>query len=66
MVRFCTRCGRPLQDGEVCHSAEEQRKPEQTVLNKMSEFKDRAVSGSFSSKSFLETIKNHMGIGNPE
>lgn len=66
MARFCTQCGRPLQDGEVCHCTEKQRKPEQTVVNKMSEFKDRAVSGSFSSKSFLETIKNHMGIGNPE
>lgn len=48
MAKFCTRCGRPLEEGEVC-SCQKQNKADTD-----------SVAG------FWETMKNRMGIGDPE
>lgn len=50
MAKFCTRCGKPLNDGEICSCSK----------NTVSKIDTSSVSG------FLESMKNRMGIGDPE
>ncbi len=48
MAKFCTRCGKPLEEGQICSCS-----------------KQPQIDTS-SAKGFFETIKNRMGIGDPE
>ncbi len=48
MAKFCTRCGKPLEEGQVCSCSK------QTKID------------TSSAKGFWETVKNRMGIGDPE
>ncbi len=59
MARFCTRCGRPLEDGQVCVCSGGARAPEVGRAPAYTQQKAQA-------KGFFETMKNQMGIGNPE
>lgn len=50
MAKFCTRCGKPIEDGEICSCS----------ANRISKI------DTSSAKGFFESMKNRMGIGNPE
>lgn len=52
MAKFCTRCGKPLQEGEICSCS-----ANSTPMPKID---------TTSAKGFLESMKNRMGIGDPE
>ncbi|MBQ7415565.1 MAG: hypothetical protein IJW14_00830 [Oscillospiraceae bacterium] len=49
MAKFCSRCGKPLAEGESCTCAG-----------------NAPVINVDSAKGILESVKNHMGIGDPE
>lgn len=53
MAKFCTRCGRPLEEGEVCTC-------ETTDASETPKF-DTNQAGTF-----WETFKNHVGLSDPE
>lgn len=50
MAKFCTRCGKPLNDGAVCSCSK-------TAVSKID---------TSSVSAFFESMKNRMGIGDPE
>ena len=54
MAKFCSRCGRPLQEGEVCNCAAP------TASAAAPKFDAEAAKG------FFESFKNRIGIGSPE
>ncbi len=49
MANFCSRCGQPVADGEICSC-----------------MKQAAGFNLDSAKGFMESMKNRMGIGDPE
>lgn len=49
MANFCSRCGKPLADGETCSCAGQ-----------------APVFNVDSAKGYVESMKNRMGIGDPE
>ena len=63
MARFCTRCGRPLQEGEVCNCSGSQK---ESTHNPTPNIKDFSKIEDFTIKEFIESMKNRMGIGDPE
>ena len=56
MASFCTQCGRPLNDGEVCYCSGK------APTGNPSSAKELLNS----SKGFWESMKNRMGIGDPD
>lgn len=50
MAKFCTRCGKPIEEGEICSCS----------ANYVSKI------DTSSAKGFFESMKNRMGIGDPE
>ncbi len=56
MAKFCTRCGRPLAEGETCSCMGQAAAPAPAA----SSFDLGAAKG------FWESMKNRMGIGDPE
>ena len=54
MAKFCTRCGRPLNEGEVCSCSRGTASPVTQVVN---------VEAA---ASIWESMKNRMGIGGPD
>ncbi len=50
MAKFCARCGKPLEEGQVCSCSS----------GNMPKINISSVKG------FLESLKNRMGIGDPE
>lgn len=56
MGKFCTRCGSPLEEGQACRQcAGETYNPP-----------GRSAAETFVLKEFLLSMKNRMGIGDPE
>ena len=49
-MAFCTRCGRPIQEGQICSCS----------VNQMPK------TNTSSKQGFWTSMKNHMGIGDPE
>lgn len=50
MAKFCTRCGKPIEEGQICSCS----------ANSISKI------DTSSAKGFFESMKNRMGIGDPE
>jgi hypothetical protein len=56
MANFCSRCGKPLADGETCSCSGQASK----------EYMASVTGLVDSAKGFWETMKNRMGIGDPD
>ena len=56
MASFCTKCGRPLVEGEAC------------ICSRQSSGENAFSTGDLlnSTKGFWESMKNRMGIGDPD
>lgn len=57
MGKFCTRCGSPIEDGQACPNCTAQAANKNSSVGKID---------TSSVKAFFVSLKNRMGIGDPE
>ncbi len=60
MSKFCTRCGRPLEEGQICPCSAPAPTPTPTPRPVEVNINPESVKG------FFEEMQNRMGIGDPE
>lgn len=74
MSSFCGKCGRPLKDGEVCTCSQQSNlyspPSESASQNKLKTINSNktnfSIKSSGSESTFIEGLKNRMGIGDPD
>ena len=58
-MKFCTRCGNQIEEGQICSCSEI------SSVRTSQSTSQVAIFNAVKVRDFIETMKNHMGIGEP-